>query len=145
MNNKRKTLEELYGAALKKRAKSTHPEDKLHREMVKYLRAVIGREGVAWCGVYWQSIEVRGKRSLIEGASNKARGCVAGFGELLIIHHGRIHLAEVKTPDGVLSQSQRETHPELAKAGAPVAVLRSIDDLVAWVRAIRMPTREARV
>lgn len=113
--------------APKKRAKSKRPEDVLHVAVAKFLTAVIARPGDAnEFGAVWFSIEGRGKRSLREGAANKARGVISGVPDIAIYHAGRAFFIELKAEKGVVSSSQYDLHHVLARAKIPVLIARDI-------------------
>jgi hypothetical protein len=69
----------------------------------------------------------------------KATGLKAGVPDLMLILDGRIYFVELKEPgernkkDGGLTPAQRETIPLLKRAGCPVAVVYSLDDLKALI------------
>lgn len=142
----RKSLDDFITGAIaaKPRAKSRRLEDALHLQVAKYLRAVIGPERICNNGVAWESIETRGRRSHIEGAKNKARGCVSGTPDVHICYNGREYHIELKAEKGTLSDGQREWHQAFRDAGARIAVCRSIDDVCSILAFWEIPTREAK-
>ena len=52
--------------------------------------------------------------------------------DLLCLHHGTVHLVEVKAPKGRLTSAQEEFH-----ARWPVTVLRSAEEAEQWARKVR--------
>lgn len=82
-----------------------------------------------------------GKRNKVEAAILKAMGVLAGFHDLLFLNSGRAFLIELKRDDGALSKTQRETHALVAATGTPMAVCRTIDDVLAQLRTWNIPTR----
>lgn len=129
------------------RKKPVRHEDKFHLAVAKYLRAVIGREGLCWkirSGhlVLWYSVETRAKRSVISGRSNKGRGCIAGCPDIDIYYNGRAFKIELKSPTGVVSREQSELRDALAAVGCEVFVCRSLDHVADVLRAWGIPTRE---
>jgi VRR-NUC domain len=69
-----------------------------------------------------------GYRTPREAALMKWTGVLAGVPDLGIIADGRAFFLEVKTAKGRLSDAQQEIIPKLEAIGAPVALVRSIDD-----------------
>lgn len=139
-------INELLKYEPKPRKKPVRHEDKLHTDVAKWLTAAIGHPGEASAtlGVMWLSLETRAKRSLREGAANKARGCVAGVPDIEIVQYpGRCFKIELKSAKGVVSDQQRKLHKEYRILGIPVAVCRSIDDVRAALLGWGVPTREA--
>ena len=73
------------------------------------------------------------KKRIMRGAMNKRMGYKAGWPDITIIwklkdKNPRFGFIEVKAPDGVLSDSQKELHPLLVAANIPLAVMRKHDD-----------------
>jgi len=130
-------------APVKPRRKSTRPEDALHEAIAQYLRAVIGPEGVCSpYGVLWHSTENK-PRSMRAAVQNKKRGVIAGDSDVSIYHHQLVFKGEIKTKTGRLTHSQTALHPELLKAGVPVDIWRSIDDVKTSLINWDIPTRES--
>jgi len=77
----------------------------------------------------------------VRGALLKRTGLKAGVPDLLVIADGRARFIELKTAKGRLSPAQREAHDALVRAGALVAVCRSIEDVAAQISAWGIPTR----
>jgi hypothetical protein len=100
-------------------------------------RAVL--EHVHWRGVpdlFVFHYPAGGYRSAVEAAILKSLGVVAGVPDLLIVHAGRLYCLELKSERGRLSPAQIQTHEQLQRAGAHVAVAHGIDaalaQLTAW-------------
>lgn len=51
----------------------------------------------------------------------------AGF-DLLVIHHGKVFLMEVKQVDGRLTANERITKSDVEQAGAEYLIIRSAED-----------------
>jgi hypothetical protein len=64
-----------------------------------------------------------------------------GWVDIVWICKGKILLCEVKTPKGVLSESQRIMHEAIRKQGIKVHVLRSLDDAVALLQEVVDPVK----
>lgn len=110
------------------------PEDTLHEAVWLALKLALPPEAVAISHENRQN----GPR---EGARRKKRGCLPGWPDLEIVHAGRHHLIELKTPVGTLSKAQREMHARLTQAGGSVAVCRSVDAVLAHLAACGVPVR----
>lgn len=74
-------------------------------------------------------------------ASRRKAGVRPGWPDLTCLWTGGALLLEVKAPGGRLSDAQRELHPRLAAMGWPVAVVRSVEDAEAALRAAGAPVR----
>lgn len=83
-----------------------------------------------------------GNRSAREGARFKQLGVVAGMPDLLIIFDSKAYFIELKTAKGKTRPVQDDCHERLQRAGARVAVCRSLDDVRAAFKGWRVPTRE---
>lgn len=134
-----------------KRRPSARKEDKLDKLQADWLKAVLGRPGKTNAdGVLWHACETRAKRSVWEGARNKARGCVAGFPlDKMFMYRGRLFKFENKEPgrrnhkNGGLSDDQVISVAEYRAAGIPVVVGYSVEDLRDALGLWGIPTREA--
>ena len=79
-----------------------------------------------------------GRRGWRAQAEIKATGVTAGWPDIEIVHGGRVYFLEVKSHKGRLSPRQKGVIANLERAGAPVVVVRSIDDAVAALKMWRM-------
>lgn len=80
--------------------------------------------------------------SMTRGAqlARRAQGVIAGTPDLVVIAPGGITVwLEVKAPRGVLSEAQKGTHAHWKRNGHHVAVVRSIEDAEAVLRAAGVP------
>ncbi len=91
--------------------------------------------------VHFAHIPNAAKRGRVEGAKFKAMGTRAGMPDLEIVHGGRVDYIEVKAGREKLSDAQTERHDALRRAGARVAVARSIQDVVECLNEWRIPHR----
>jgi hypothetical protein len=139
------TPEQYFARVPKPRAKPRHLEDTFHLQAAKYLRVVIGPEGVASpFGVLWYSVETRARRSVREGKRNKDRGCIAGCFDVDLYWPGHALKIEIKSPDGNYSAAQTALVPEYRKAGVGTGLARTLDDLQYLLTAWHVPTRVAK-
>ncbi|CAI9119565.1 VRR-NUC domain-containing protein [Brytella acorum] len=111
-----------------------HAEDKLHTFVWRVLNFALPDDAVAW------SAENR-QNGMREGARRKARGCVPGVPDLHVTYAGRTLYIELKTETGRVSKEQRELHARLRRAGAVVAVCRSADAVLEFLRAEGVPVK----
>lgn len=77
-----------------------------------------------------------GRRGRYAQAALYDHGTQAGWPDLEFIHGGRIYLMEIKKPKGTLSKEQENLLPALQRAGAAIAVARSLSEaynaLMGW-------------
>lgn len=123
-------------AQLKKsrRAKPVDREGPLQIEIVQWLRAALP-DG---CLVHHCRNEIkRGGYSFAkEQARARALGTISGWPDLLVVTYVGTFFLEVKVKGNYAQPNQKEVHSKLAKLGANIAVVRSIDDtracLIEW-------------
>lgn len=82
-----------------------------------------------------------GKRGWRSQAALKSSGFSAGWPDLEIVWQGRAYFLELKSEKGRVSPAQAECHAGLIAAGAHVAVVRSLDEAAAQLRAWGIPLR----
>lgn len=82
-----------------------------------------------------------GARTKAEGGILKAMGVKAGVPDLLIVHNGRAFFIELKAERGKLSPSQLEIHFQITRCNAPVAVCKSIDEVLPQLAAWGIPVK----
>lgn len=94
------------------------------------------RDALRWHGVRSRHVPNGGKRSIVAGHRLRQEGMVAGFPDLIVwMPGGRIAFMECKTAKGRLSEAQHREIQQLRKDGFAVAVVRSVDEAMAAVRA----------
>jgi len=87
-------------------------------------------------GVMYFAIPNGGKRNLIVAKKLKAEGVKAGVPDICIIHDGMTYFLEVKRPKtdtidkGRLSLTQKAMIERIKEAGAEVAVVYSVADVI---------------
>lgn len=100
------------------------PEEAIQRACAEYLR--VSCPDLLWYAVPNQ----RGTRKQWEAALLKALGVRAGVADLaFVLPDGRAAFVELKAPGGSQSPAQRDFQTACAKAGAPYAVVRSLEAL----------------
>lgn len=83
-----------------------------------------------------------GFRNAKEAAIMKREGILAGFSDLIIIAEHNVLFLEVKTPDGRLSEKQKEFQRKVCALGFEYMVCRSFDEsalaIERWLKVISM-------
>ena len=111
------------------------PEDRIQISILEYLEAVAPH-------VLCFAVPNEGRRSWTAAARHKLLGMVAGVPDRVLVHEGRALFFEVKAPKGVVSANQKAFIKQAHAVGAKTAVVRSIDDVRAALKAWGIPTRE---
>jgi hypothetical protein len=99
------------------------PEQALQRAVAELLNFTLG--GLAW----WTHFPAGGGGTL-RGKILKGLGLKPGVPDILIIDAGRAYWLELKAPRGWLNLVQRSCHVDLLHAGCPVAVIKSVDQVL---------------
>ena len=87
-----------------------------------------------------------GKRTVWAARQAKKEGMSPGFCDLLILWPGAgVAFIELKMPKGVVSPNQADWIARLGDYGHAVAVCRSVDEAVAFLRASGAPVMERAV
>jgi len=105
----------------------------------------------------WTTMPAGGYGLSAAAAGRLARlGLKRGWPDLILVHAARVYGIELKTRTGRLSKTrivrtrrggprvlvgQEEMHPRLEAAGMPIAVCRSLDDVLLALRKWRVPLR----
>jgi hypothetical protein len=104
-------------------------EYQVHRAIVGYLELILPRGAVLHHSP--NEVDMRGPEAARMVAKARKMGTRKGWPDIEIIwNDGRAYFLEVKTSRGRVSSDQGETMDALRRAGAKVAVVRSIED--AW-------------
>ena len=94
------------------------------------------RAALTWHGIRSAHVANGGSRNPIEARNLKAQGVLAGFPDLVVWKPGHgMACIEVKASDGTVSDAQEAMIAQLEADGVPVAVVRSVDDALAAVKA----------
>ena len=113
----------------------SYPEQALQVAVADYLRLVLPPT------VFWSAVG-HGGGGRVRGAILKAMGLRAGVPDLFLIHGGRAYFIELKTPTGRISTAQMVAHDAIERAGATVAICRSVDAVADQLRRWVIKTRE---
>jgi hypothetical protein len=115
---------------------SAASEHAIQAAIIEYLRAVLPR-------TYRAVAVANSPRSAIAGAKEKARGMAKGFPDMILIGpDGVCAFMEVKRPGGRLSPEQAEWGEWIVNGGGEYAVVRSVDDVAACLKAWNVPVRD---
>lgn len=88
---------------------------------------------------WWCHVPNGGNRSAHTGARLKRMGTKAGAPDCLIVYQGRAYWIELKSRYGSLQDSQRAAFPKIMAAGSPIAVARTLEEVVAALMAWGIP------
>lgn len=89
---------------------------------------------------WWCHVPNGGNRSAHTGARLKRMGTKAGAPDCMIIYQGKAFWIELKSRYGSLQDSQRVAFPKIMAAGSPIAVARTLEEVVAALMAWGIPT-----
>jgi len=101
---------------------TARPEEDLQRAVVAFLAAVLPADAVCWA-----TPNQRGTRKRWEMGVLKALGVRAGVPDLFVLYDGQLIGIELKAAKGRLSEAQTAFQATMVRAGAVVAVCRSVD------------------
>ena len=123
--------------------KRATPERDLQRTLIRWLRAALPLGAFAFAIPNEQRGDaVSDVQRMRFGAARKASGVVSGMPDVgLVLHGGRVAWLELKAPKGRTSDMQDGLHARLDALGHQVAVIRSIDEAEAVLRAWGVPLR----
>lgn len=103
-------------------------EETLHKAVAQHARWHLARD------VFWFHPPNGGARSLVGAVNLKRMGTKAGVPDLVFVRHGRVYFMELKAPKGRVSEAQNNAHAEISRSGAPIAICRNLDDVLAYWR-----------
>jgi hypothetical protein len=106
----------------------TPPTDLPAREITLHLEVVDLLKSAALPGVFWTHFPAGEKRSEATRHKLAIMGTKAGVPDFLLVADGRLFGLELKTAAGSLSGPQKLTHASLIRAGAELAVARTLAD-----------------
>lgn len=115
-------------------------EAQIQRSCVQWFQAAL-HPNVAWC-----AIPNGGYRRRVEAAIMKGLGTVPGAPDLVLWYPpGKSLCLEIKTDKGRVSESQYWFHGKLQWCGVPVAICRSLDDVIEACRIHGVPMKSERI
>lgn len=111
----------------KARRKPRHVESAIQQACISWFRYAYPR-----CLIF--SVPNGGSRNIVEAATLKKEGALAGVSDLIVVADRRVLFVEMKTPKGRQQESQREFQRRVEVLGHRYVVCRSIDDFMQKVR-----------
>ena len=127
------------------------PEHAIQHQLADVLRLEIGAAGkVSQHGVVWYAIDHANYAGEVPGV-RVGRGIISGIPDLSLLYRGIGHFLEIKTTEGILSETQRSAVIAAILAAGHVSVIRDVDDLLGcldqWAipRLARVHYREAAI
>lgn len=112
-------------------------ERKIHRSVIEWMKQVRTAD---W---FFFHVPNEGLRSPKTGKFFKLLGMVPGIPDLVIVFDAQAFFIELKKEGGKVTETQDDCHERLKRAGARVAVCRSIEDVRETFQTWRIPTRES--
>lgn len=122
-------------SAPRRRAKTRRPEQELQRQIVKALKALLTP------ATFFYAVPNGGYRRKIEAAILVGQGVRAGVPDLMFIHCGKSYGLELKAREGKPTAIQVQVHNEMYRAGAAVAIVRSLDEALNALRGFGIELR----
>jgi hypothetical protein len=102
------------------------PVDSPAREIALHLEVVDLLKSAAVPGVWWSHFPAGEKRSEATRHKLALMGTKVGVPDFLLVADGRLFGLELKTAKGSLSKPQKLTHASLIRAGAEIAIARTL-------------------
>lgn len=118
-----------------KRTKKRQPEQVFQASLVKSLAMVLDPSCVLF------AVPNGGFRTAIEAKVLIGQGVLPGMPDLMVLFGGTAAGMELKAPKGALTAAQVAIHQRLARAGIPVAVVRNLEEALAFLRRVGAPLR----
>ena len=111
---------------------ATGPEHTVQVAIIRWLRAVMPQAMIQHCRNEHGKPGIAGMRA---AQRQKAAGVMSGFPDLIIMPPATVgpFFLEVKAPKGRVQDVQKHVHEMLRERGYPVAVVRSVDDVRAFL------------
>lgn len=120
---------------------ATGPEAKIQIAIIKWLRHVMPMCMIQHCR---NEHGKAGMKGMIAAQSQKSAGVMPGFPDLICLPYANVgpFFLEVKSKTGRVSPVQAQVHEMLRDRGYKVAVVRSVDDVRAFLSAEGIGFRE---
>lgn len=112
-----------------------YPEQELQKSVAQWLGLALPKD------CFWTAINPVPSKSKAVAGLSKAMGLKAGVPDLAFSYRGKVFFIELKAGKGAASDNQLDCHEDIARAGAPVAVCRSIDDIHTVLTGWNIPVR----
>ena len=124
------------------------PEHKIQVAICELLHYCLPQDATFWAvpngGSRSQFTTKNGRTFSLEGKRLKDEGVKPGVSDLMILWQGRLICLEVKTEKGRQSKAQKEWEAEVTASGGLYRVVRSTDDVRAFLSMV-IPTFKARM
>lgn len=110
------------------------PEHKTQVAIIKWLRAVMPKCMIQHCR---NEHGKAGMGGMLAAQRQKSAGVMSGFPDLICLPGAEsgVFFLEVKAPKGSTTSTQKQVHDMLRDRGYPVAVVKSVDDVRAFLQA----------
>ncbi len=92
-------------------------------------------------GPWWTAVNPIPAKSRAAAGISKAMGLKAGTPDIVMCWKGRLIGLELKAGRGRPSDAQDETHDAITLAGGIVTTCRSLDDVLAFLATLGVPSR----
>lgn len=115
------------------------PEADIQRAIVKLLRAVLPKGSIVHHAA--NEIAAGGRAGHVRQAILVGMGVHPGFTDLVVLSQGKVMFLEVKSRTGRLRPAQEEFRDAVTQQGFGWALVRSVDDALAALRAHGFATR----
>jgi len=119
VNQQQSVSEEIDALGPRPKKRRAAPEAGLQKAILQYC---------LWRGIFAHHSPNEGKRTAITGRRMKAEGMRSGYPDLTCVGRGNVLFLELKAPGGVLSDAQKQCHANMRRAGARLAVVRSVEE-----------------
>lgn len=114
-------------------------EAALHRQIADVFRLEIAAPGRRSShGVIWFSVDLAAYAGDVPGIRT-GRGCIAGIPDIFVLHGPLVHLMEVKSEDGRLSDAQQDFAANAIVSGIPFTVVCSAIEALAALDHWKVP------
>ena len=113
-------------------------EESLQRTVADYLALCVPEPP---SGPWWTAVNPIPAKSRAAAGISRAMGLRAGTPDIVLCWKGRLIGIELKAGRGRMSPSQIETHDAITLAGGVVTTCRSLDDVVAFLDTLGVPSR----
>ena len=113
-------------------------EESLQRTVADYLALCVP---ALPSGPWWTAVNPIPAKSRAVAGISKAMGLRAGTPDIVMCWKGRMVGVELKAGRGRLSPAQLETHDAITLAGGVVSTCRTLDEVVAFIAALGVPSR----
>lgn len=108
-------------------------EAAFQQEVVWYLQTFLQDRA------FFFSVPNEGRRSLVNGAQLKRMGLRSGVADIVVVWDGKVFFIELKAGKNKQTDAQIAFHHDCIVANTPYAVCRTLEEVVAYLRANGVP------